>query len=85
MCCCLVLHSCSVSNIALHMSIYVSFMCSLSLLILCIRYFSKVFMCFSVFIMFIVSVIHPYVCPVFSMWFGYPELLLLFLIACICS
>jgi hypothetical protein len=25
----------------------------------------------------------PYVCPVFSMWFEYPELLLLFLMACI--
>jgi hypothetical protein len=50
-------------------------------------YFSNVFgsfLFFSVF-MIIVSVILPYVCPVLSMWFEYPELLLLFLIAYICS
>jgi hypothetical protein len=32
-----------------------------------------------------VSVMVSYVCPVFNMWLEYPKLLLLFLIACICS
>jgi hypothetical protein len=70
------------------MTICASFMCNLSLLILRMRYFSTVFRrfhFFSVFMMFIVSVILPYACPVLSIWFEYPELLLLFLIACICS
>jgi hypothetical protein len=51
-------------------------------------YRSNVFMCFpffSVFMISIVSVILPYACPVFNMWFEYPELQLLLLIACICS
>jgi hypothetical protein len=38
-----------------------------------------VFLFFSVFMMFILSVILPYVCPVLSIWFKYPELPLLFL------
>jgi hypothetical protein len=33
----------------------------------------------------IVSVMVPYVCPVFSMWFEYPDLLLLFLMVSMCS
>jgi hypothetical protein len=33
----------------------------------------------------IVSVSVPYVCPVFNMWLEFPDLLLLFLIVCICS
>jgi hypothetical protein len=68
---------------------YVSFMCNLSLLILyiyCIYDLSLI--CPNVFLFYfitsIVSVIVPYVCPVFSIWFDYTELLLL-LIACICS
>jgi hypothetical protein len=82
--------SCNISNIGLCVSIYVSFMCKLFLLILCMWYRSnvRVFICFpffSVFMMSIVSVIFPYVCPVFNMWFEYPELPLLLLIACICS
>jgi hypothetical protein len=43
-----------------------------------------VFRCFPFFcvlIMSIVSVMVPYVCPMFNMWFEYPELRL-FLIAC---
>jgi hypothetical protein len=35
--------------------------------------------------MSIVSVMVQYLCPVFNMLFEYPELLLLFLIACTCS
>jgi hypothetical protein len=57
-------------------------MCSLFLLILYMWYFSNVFVCFpffSVFMKFIVSVTLPYACPVLSMWFEYPELLLLFI------
>jgi hypothetical protein len=27
----------------------------------------------------------PYVCPVFSMWFAYPVLLLFVLMSCMCS
>jgi hypothetical protein len=86
LCCYLVFNYCTVSNIGLYMSIYLSFICSLSLLVLCMWYFSNVFRCFpfsSGFMMSTVSVILPYVCPVFSMRFEYPELLLLFLISCI--
>jgi hypothetical protein len=53
-----------------------------------VLYFLNVFSCFPllcVLIMSIVSVIHPYLHPVFNMWVEHPELLLLFLIACICS
>jgi hypothetical protein len=32
----------------------------------------------------IVSLMDPYICSVFSMWLEYPELLLLFLVACMC-
>jgi hypothetical protein len=80
--------SCNTSNIGLCVSIYVSFMCSLFLLILCMWYCSNVFTWFPffcVFMMSIVSVIFQYVCPVFNTWFEYPELPLLLLIACICS
>jgi hypothetical protein len=48
---------------------------------LCMWYFSSVFMCFPflcVFMISIVSVMGPYLCPVFSMWFEYPELPLVF-------
>jgi hypothetical protein len=51
-------------------------------------YGSSVFKCFPfspIFIMSMVSVIFPYVCPVFSMWFECPGLLLLLLILCVCS
>jgi hypothetical protein len=49
-------------------------------------YISSVLRCFlSVFKTFIVSVILPYVYLAFSVCFEYPELPLLFLIACICS
>jgi hypothetical protein len=44
-----------------------------------------VFKCFPYFPTFItsmMSVIVPYVCPVFCIWFEYPEFPLLFLIAC---
>jgi hypothetical protein len=48
----------------------------------CVRawYFSSVFRCFLI-SLFIVSVILPHACPVFDMWFDYPESPLLFLIA----
>jgi hypothetical protein len=65
-----------------------SFMCRLSLYNLCMWYFSSVFMCFTflcVFTISMVSVMGPYLCPVFSIWFEYPELLLLFFIANMCS
>jgi hypothetical protein len=38
-----------------------------------------------VLIMPIVTVMFPYLCPLFNMWFEYPELLLLLLTACIVS
>jgi hypothetical protein len=44
-------------------------------------YFSSVLVCFPfscVFMISMVSVMGPYLCPVFSMWFEYPELPLLF-------
>jgi hypothetical protein len=80
--------SCNISNIGLRVSMYVSFICNLFLLILCMWYRSNVFICYtflSVFMTSIVSVIFPYVYLVFSMWFEYPEFPLLLLIACICS
>jgi hypothetical protein len=40
---------------------------------------------FSVFMMFIVSVMVPCVCPLFNIWAEYPELPLLFHIAFMCS
>jgi hypothetical protein len=58
------------------------------LLILYMWYVSSVFMCFPfvcVFMMSMVSAMVPHLCPVFHMWLEYPELLLLFLIACMCS
>jgi hypothetical protein len=51
-------------------------------------YFSKVFKCLPflpVLMMSIVSVIVPYVCPIFIVWFEYPELLLLLLMVWMCS
>jgi hypothetical protein len=65
----------------------VSILCNLSLLILYIWYLSdvKMFSFFFIFIMSIVSVIEPHVCPVFNIRFEYPGLPLLILIACICS
>jgi hypothetical protein len=60
----------------------------LSLLILCMWYFYKVFKCFPLLCelaISTVSVMVPYLCPVFNMWFEYGELLLLFLNACMCS
>jgi hypothetical protein len=71
-----------------------SFMCSLFFQILYIYIyiyiwqFSSVFKCFpvfSIFTTFIVSVILPYACPVFNMWFEHLELPLSFMIACLCS
>jgi hypothetical protein len=47
----------------------------------CVQVFP--FLC--VLMMSIVSVMVLYLYPVFNMWSEYPELLLLFLIACICS
>jgi hypothetical protein len=84
----LLFNSCITSNIGLWGSMYVSFICSLSLLILHIWYFSHVFRCFpffSVFKIFVESAILPYVCLVFNIWFEYHELPLLLIIACICS
>jgi hypothetical protein len=66
--------------------VFVSFIFNLSLLIIYMWYFSSVLECFPfiyVLIMFIVPVMVSYLCSVFNMWFEYPELLLLFLIACI--
>jgi hypothetical protein len=51
-------------------------------------YFYKVFKCFPLLCdlaISTVSVMVPYLCPVFNMWFEYRELLLLFLNACMCS
>jgi hypothetical protein len=67
---------------------HVSSMCTLFLMILYMWYFSYVFKCFpffSDFMMPVVSVMVPYVCLLFNIWFKYPELPLLFLISCICS
>jgi hypothetical protein len=64
--------SCSASNIELCVSICVSFMCRFSLLILHMWYLPSVFKYFHFLpfvIMSIVSVIVPYACPVFNMWF----------------
>jgi hypothetical protein len=83
-CCYLVFVSCSTLSIGLCVSRFVSFICRLFLLVLYMWYFSSVVKCFSfvcVLIMSIVSVMVPYLCPVFSMWFEYLGLLLLFLIA----
>jgi hypothetical protein len=80
-CCSLVSISCSVLNIGLLGSMVLSFMCKLFLYNLCMWYFSCVFMCFPflcVFMIYMVSLMGPYLCPVFSMWFEYPELPLLF-------
>jgi hypothetical protein len=48
-CCYLLFNSCITSNIELWVSMYVSFICSLSLLILHIWYFTSVFRCFPFF------------------------------------
>jgi hypothetical protein len=45
----------------------------------------KCFTFFSVFMMYTLSIIVPHVCPVLNIWFEYPELSLLFLVARICS
>jgi hypothetical protein len=60
---------CNVSNIGLHISVHVSFVCSLFLMILCMWYFSYMFKCFPFFFNFmisIVSVVVPYVYTVFN-------------------
>jgi hypothetical protein len=78
----------SASNIGLCVSIYVSLICRFSLLVLYIWYLSNVFRCLPflpVVITSIVSVVTLYECPIFNMWFRYPELLLLLLISCVCS
>jgi hypothetical protein len=64
---------------------FVPFMCKLPLLMWYLSNVCKCFPSFCVIIMSSVSVMVPYVSPVFNMWFQYPELLLLFLIACIRS
>jgi hypothetical protein len=80
--------SCSASNMGLCVSMYVSFICRFSLLVLYIWYLSYVLRCLPflpVVITSIVSDITPHACPAFNMWFEYPELLLLLLMSCICS
>jgi hypothetical protein len=67
------------------MCINVCVIYNLSLLILCMWYLSNAFKCFPFFPVFVVLVTLPYAYPVLDMWFEYPELLLLFLIARICS
>jgi hypothetical protein len=86
----LLLTSCSVPDIYVYQcTLCVSLICSLSLLILYsyMWYLSTVFTCvsfFSFLIMPRVLFIIPYVSQVLSMWFGYPELLLLFINARTC-
>jgi hypothetical protein len=66
----LVFISCNVLNIELCVSIFVSFMCKLFLLILCMWYFSNMFKYFHFFyvlIMSIVSVMVPYAYPMLNM------------------
>jgi hypothetical protein len=79
---------CIISNIGLWVSMHASFICiPFFSSYIYIQYLSSVFRCLPflcVFKAFIVSVILPYVCSVFNMCFEYPELLLLFLIACMC-
>jgi hypothetical protein len=82
MCHYLVFISCSVSNIRLYASVFASFMCNPFLLVLCMWYFSSVFRCFPILfilITFVVLIILPCACPVFNIWFEYPEQPLLFL------
>jgi hypothetical protein len=79
-----VFSSCSVSNIDLCVWTCMSFVSNIcnyicGIYLMCLNFF------FCVFIMSIVLVIFPYAYPALSMWFEYPELLLLFLISCICS
>jgi hypothetical protein len=79
LCCYLMFISCSVLNIGRCRSC-VSCSCTI-----CVRdIFSSVLMFFfsflCVFLISMVSVMGPYLCPVFGMWFEYPELLLLFLL-----
>jgi hypothetical protein len=57
--------------------------CVICLYLLYIWYISNAFKVFPIFS--IVSVIEPYVCPVFNIWFEYPELPLLLLTVSICS
>jgi hypothetical protein len=57
---------------------YLCWLCICSIFLMCFP-----FLC--VLIIPMVSVMVLYFCPVFNMCFEYPELLLLFLIACICS
>jgi hypothetical protein len=79
----------SVLNMWLYISMYGSFICRLFFLILWMWYFSNVFNWFAFFppyfIMPVVSVMVPYLCPVFSIWLEYSELPLIFLVTCICS
>jgi hypothetical protein len=76
------------SNIGLRISMYMSFICNPSLLVLYLWYFFSVLKCFflfffSAFSIFVALSYIP-VCPVFNMWFEYPELALLALNAYIC-
>jgi hypothetical protein len=51
-------------------------------------HFPRAFKCFPFLcglMMSIISVMVPYLYPMFIMWFEYPELILIFLIDCICS
>jgi hypothetical protein len=80
--------SCSAFNIRLCVCRYLSFICQLSLLFLFICYFSMWLIVFLFCEFLCVSVVHvmvQYLCPLFNVWFEDPELLLLFLIACIHS
>jgi hypothetical protein len=63
----------------------VLFMCTLFILIRQMQYFSQLFFLPFVLMTSIVFVVVPHVCSVFSIWFEYPELLLLFCIAWMCS
>jgi hypothetical protein len=66
----------------------VLFIYRLSLIVLYVWYFSNMCRCFPflcVLMILMVCVIGPYLCPMCNMWVEYWELLLLFLIACLCS
>jgi hypothetical protein len=86
-CCYLAFVSCNALNtgFCVCVSVFVSFICMLCLRILYMWYFSSVYKSFlCVLMMSMVSVMVPYLCPVFNTWFEYPQLLL-FLNACIFS
>lgn len=87
-CCYLVIVSCSTLDIGLCVFMFISFICRLLLLVLCIWHFHSVHKVFP-FPMFLYDV--HYICYgsvfvslVCNMWFEYTELLILFLIACTC-